>query len=42
MSIAYAVSGALLTDLLPARLRYSGVALSPALSPGRDEVFRRA
>jgi MFS family permease len=28
LSIAYAVSGALLTDLFPARLRYSGVALS--------------
>ncbi|GAA0928447.1 MFS transporter [Pseudonocardia zijingensis] len=28
LSIPYAVSGALLTDLFPARLRYSGVALS--------------
>jgi MFS family permease len=28
LSVPYAVSGALLTDLFPARLRYSGVALS--------------
>jgi len=28
LSLPYAVSGALLTDLFPARLRYSGVALS--------------
>jgi MFS family permease len=28
LSIPYAVSGALLTDLFPAKLRYSGVALS--------------
>jgi MFS family permease len=28
LSVPYAVSGALLTELFPARLRYSGVALS--------------
>ena len=32
LSIPYAVSGALLTDLFPARLRYSGVALSANIS----------